>query len=579
MKSLISILFILCFISQSFAQPVWNIQNSGTMSNLNDIQLKSSISGQALLVVGDYGVILKSTNSGFIWETVNSNTTSNLYSIAFRNYNDTGYAVGSNGTIIITLDGGNSWANMVSNTSNTLKDLRIVYSSVKAIAVGENGTFLKLEDNVWTASQIDTVDFNSVTSDLFAITQMTIVGNYGSVLKTTNSGINWRILNSGVTNNLNYISENTIVGDNGTALRVNINLVYAINSGTINDLKALYQSSTFIYKSCGSNGTILNNWHSINSITSVNLNSIIQTDIDNCYVVGNNGTILFTNTFNISPNAKQLNSNNISAWFFNNGNFNHHPDGGNGGFEWPKGENKYARYSSGLLIGAIVNSDTLVTVCDYSSEFFPGQTINGTPQGNGTPDFQVYKLIFNVNDSDRLKWLNTVLGNSDQGAPVYFDSTIMNWKPSDYGNQTMFYSYTDSYDASHTNFAGRTAPLKADIKQINFSFNQPEELKNIIYQEYRIINRSNSQWTNAYINLYTDDDLGETQNDAEGIDTNLSLAYTYNYTNMDPVYGTAPPAVGFVIIRAPTFSTGNINDSVYIIMKEKIRKSEKVSSS
>ncbi len=204
---------------------------------------------------------------------------------------------------------------------------------------------------------------------------------------------------------------------------------------------------------------------------------------------------------------RQLNANNIRTWFKNNGVFNNAPDG-YAGFEWPKGGFKFARNYSGIILCAVTNGDTLITICKYSSEFLPGYTdINGLPHGNGDPDFRTYRLVYNVNDSERTEWPNILLGNSDQGAPVYFDSSAMSWKPVDYGNQTMFYSFTDSYPESHTHFQGSTTPLKADIKQINFSFNQPDELKNIIYQEYRIINRSDHQWSNTYINMFSDEIL------------------------------------------------------------------------
>ena len=259
-----------------------------------------------------------------------------------------------------------------------------------------------------------------------------------------------------------------------------------------------------------------------------------------------------------------LNSNNISAWFFNNGLFNSNVTTPFAGFQWPRPENKYARYSSGHILGAIVDDDTLVTVIEYGSEYFPGYTDNnGNPQGNESPDYKLYKLTHGMNDSDRSLWPNSLLGNSDQGAPVYFDNKTMNWKPDDFGNQTMFYRYTDSYTESHHYNSGSTQPLKIDIKQINFSFNQPEELKNVIYQEYKIINRSNNVWTNAYFNFFTDDDIGDSQNDGVGTDTNLRLTYTYNYTANDYDYGNNPPATGFLIIRAPLQFTGNVNDSVF----------------
>ncbi|MEO8665103.1 MAG: T9SS type A sorting domain-containing protein, partial [Ignavibacteria bacterium] len=188
---------------------------------------------------------------------------------------------------------------------------------------------------------------------------------------------------------------------------------------------------------------------------------------------------------------------------------------------------------------------------------------SGIPHGNGNAEYKIYKLTYDQNDSERINWPNVLLGNSDQGAPVYFDSLTMILKPIDYGNQTMFYSYTDSYPESHTQYSGSTAPLKADIKQINWSYNQPEELKNIIYQEYRIINRSNNVWTNAYINLYSDHDLGDGSDDKAGVDTNVDLTFTYNATNQDGIYGSAPPAAGFVVIRSPLIFTANNNDTVF----------------
>ncbi|HMS33621.1 MAG TPA: T9SS type A sorting domain-containing protein [Ignavibacteria bacterium] len=370
-------------------------------------------------------------------------------------------------------------------------------------------------------------------------------------------------MNSYTTSDLNKVSNyNLIIGNSGTALQINGSVINSIITGTTNNLYGLYSynNSSII---CGANGFVYRNWQHLNTNSNQKLNSVIQTNVDNCFVTGDNGVILYSNTLNITPNAKQLNSNNISTWFINNGLFNHNP-AGSSGFEWPKGEGRFARYTSGSVIGAIVNGDTLVTVCKYGSEYYPGYTDNsGLPQGNGNTDYRIYKMTYSQNDSDRIKWPNSLLGNSDQGAPVYYDSASMQWKPVDYGNQTMFCSYTDSYPESHNQYSGMTSPLKADVKQINWSFNQPEEMKNIIYQEFRIINRSSSVWTNAYLNLYSDDDVGISTDDKGGVDTNLSLTYMYNGSNEDGVYGIAPPAVGFAVIRSPIVFSGNISDTVY----------------
>ncbi|MEO8665104.1 MAG: T9SS type A sorting domain-containing protein [Ignavibacteria bacterium] len=561
---ILTVIFLLSILSNhSISQPVWNYLNSGTTNHLNRIYTKSNVAGQSLLIVGDNGTILRSNFTGLIWETINSNTSSDLRSIEI-DANDKGYAVGSNGTIIKTIDGGSSWAPMQSNTLNNINEIRILNDST-SIAVGDNGTFLILVDDLWITSQIDTTDLNSFSYSYLSPNRMTVVGDYGTILQTTNSGTNWSHLNSNTVNNLNHISmsDNFVIGNNGTALQVNGSSVNVINTGTLNNL---YGKSPpgYLNLICGADGTVIKDWGLLNTNFNWKLNSIIQTRYDNCFITGDDGIILYTNTLNVTPKAKQLNSNYISTWFTNDGSFNRNPSSFNAGFEWPKGENKFARYASGPLLGAIVNGDTLVTVCLYGSEYLPGYTDGGIPHGNGNAEYKIYKLTYNQIDSERLKWPNVLLGNSDQGAPVYFDSSTMTLKPVDYGNQTMFYSFTDSYPESHNQYSGETSPLKADIKQINWSFNQPEELKNIIYQEYRIINRSSDVWTNAYINLFTDDDIGFSSSDEKtGVDTSISLSYTYNGVNEDYTYGFAPPAVGFVVIRSPVFFTGNISDTVF----------------
>src|SRR5207244_2473666 len=74
-------------------------------------------------------------------------------------------------------------------------------------------------------------------------------------------------------------------------------------------------------------------------------------------------------------------------------------------------------------------------------------------------------------------------------------------------------------------------------------------------------NKSSSSWNNCYLAFWTDDDLGEAIDDVMGCDTNFQLGYSYNYSNYDPVYGTAPPAVGTVLLYGGDTYTGNPNDT------------------
>lgn len=243
--------------------------------------------------------------------------------------------------------------------------------------------------------------------------------------------------------------------------------------------------------------------------------------------------------------------NNIRSWFHNNGIFNldsiH-----NSGFEWLKDSMKYAKYVSGIWLGAKVGNDTLITHAWYDSQYLPGFIDdNGNPQGKSDPDYRIYSIVRGDTLSpDYLNW------PADQGA---YTNSI--GKPFFLGTQTMFYSFTDGYEDNHNSIPGNTAPLKAQILQTNWAYSNVN-LRDVIFTEFRIINRSNMNWNNSYFGVFTDDDIGDAYDDASGIDTNRNLTYTYNFDNYDPFYGNAPPSVGLLLLRSPVKYTGNFNDSV-----------------
>ena len=267
---------------------------------------------------------------------------------------------------------------------------------------------------------------------------------------------------------------------------------------------------------------------------------------------------------NSAVTQRELDGNTISTWFRTNGSFNRDPSTGNAGFEWPVNSGKTAKYVSGLWIGAQVDDDTLVSIAGYDYEYLTGYTdSSGNPYGFEDPVYRIYKLTLGVNDNDRLAWPNIALGNSDQGAPMFYDSLLGILKPLDLGAQTMFYLYSDSYKNAHGAQGGSTAPLKADIKQLNFAYNNSgSPLRNIIFSQFTIINRSTSTWNNAYFNIWTDDDLGNGQDDKIGCDSSLKMGYTYNGTNNDGIYGSNPPAVAVLLLKGALKHTGNSSDVV-----------------
>lgn len=246
--------------------------------------------------------------------------------------------------------------------------------------------------------------------------------------------------------------------------------------------------------------------------------------------------------------SKKMNINNIYTWFRNNGSFNRDPSTGNSGFEWPRGMSKFSRYASGLWLGGKVGNDTLMAIAEFDYEYLPGYIDdNGDPQGTNDPNYRIYSF----SDFDTVDYGEWRTIASQQGA--YLNS---NGNPFKMGSQTMFYCNSDGEPSAHGNNAGSTAPLKAQILHTNWAYNIGN-LKDVIFTEYRIINRNNLAWNNFYLSLWTDDDLGNSIDDAVGVDTasDYNLGFTYNFTNNDTEYGAGPPAVGTTLLKGPLVSS------------------------
>jgi photosystem II stability/assembly factor-like uncharacterized protein len=569
MKKIFSVLItVLILCPLLYSQSEWIQMPSGTNEKLNSI-FCNYVTTYDIWIVGNNGTVLKSTDEGTNWTKITLPFTNHFNSIYF-NYL-TGFITGNNGLVLMSTNSGLNWNQLNTGVTTNLKSL-YSYTNNILVSVGDNGLILRTSNfgSSWSTIQSNT------TSNLNKITQNIIAGDNGVILRTPSSGLNWSTIASGTNNNLNDVTRYSpsliyISGNTGTILvTTNSGFNWSILPSNItNNLNSVcIRNTSSNVHSVGQNGQYIKstnsgiNWTGYLIGPNTNLNQILFWNLNLGWVVGDNGVILKNYLEYENDSYKRLDANTISAWYRNNGSFNRNPYNGNAGFEWPKDSRMTARYASGLWIGAIVGGDTLLALAEYDYEYLPGYTDgNGIPQGKNDSNYRVYKLQHNMSSQDRQYWPNSILGNSNQGAPVFFDQISNSWKPIDFADQTMFYRITDSYPEAHTNRAGSTAPLKADVMQINFSFDEPGAVGNTIYMHYNIINKSSQTWNNFYFTIWTDDDVGYAADDKIGCDSSSGLCYTYNGNDNDPVYGTAPPAVGFVEIRGPKYFTGNNNDT------------------
>ncbi|MDX5447853.1 MAG: hypothetical protein LPK47_05680, partial [Bacteroidota bacterium] len=142
-----------------------------------------------------------------------------------------------------------------------------------------------------------------------------------------------------------------------------------------------------------------------------------------------------------------------------------------------------------------------------------------------------------------------------------FDCTL---KETDilYGDQTIWWVYNDRGNIHTETNAGA---LGFEIRAQAFAFATNDEVNNMTFNNYRIINKSTFRLTNTYFSTWFDPDLGNARDDIIGCDIPRGLGYVYNADNNDEGalgYGLNPPAVGFDFFQGPfaDYFDGRDND-------------------
>jgi photosystem II stability/assembly factor-like uncharacterized protein len=149
-------IFVVILVTSSlYSQPQWEQLNSGINTNLMALYFLSDDVGW---VVGDNGVIIKTTNGGTTWNQQTSNTNLDLLSVYFRDELH-GWIGGTGGLLLATTDGGEEW-----NSSTIALSNEKVYS----------------------------VEFIDENTGYAIVGYVDYYGNYyGYILKTSDGGNSW----------------------------------------------------------------------------------------------------------------------------------------------------------------------------------------------------------------------------------------------------------------------------------------------------------------------------------------------------------------------------------------------------
>ena len=121
------------------------------------------------------------------------------------------------------------------------------------------------------------------------------------------------------------------------------------------------------------------------------------------------------------------------------------------------------------------------------------------------------------------------------------------------GDQTIWWVFNDKGNA-HTE-SGSENPIGLEIRAQAFAFTMSDEINNMTFYSYEIINRSTFVLTNTYFSQWVDPDLGYAHDDFVGCDVERGLGYCYNGKATDGpgtgAYSGNPPAIGIDFFQGP----------------------------
>ncbi len=207
-------------------------------------------------VVGNSGIVIKTTNGGIVWENQTGVTTRDLSSVHFTDTQN-GWVAG--GSVLKTTDGGSSWQKQRINGTKVFfvnRDVGWVLGS--SLYRTSNG------GNTWdSTANIDNYFFGSIH---FVSSKIGwAVGKNKMARKTTDGGITWQ------------------VKDNGLVQQYDMRSVFFIDS--LKGWITSWYGSVFQTIDGG------NNWNWVHVSSVEHLNSVYFVDTQNGWVVGNNNKI------------------------------------------------------------------------------------------------------------------------------------------------------------------------------------------------------------------------------------------------------------------------------------------------
>ncbi len=133
------------------------------------------------------------------------------------------------------------------------------------------------------------------------------------------------------------------------------------------------------------------------------------------------------------------------------------------------------------------------------------------------------------------------------------------------GDETLWWVFNDK-----GNFHAETtgAPIGVEIRAQAFGFSTNDEIDDMSFYSYEIINRSTFTLKDTYFSQWVDTDLGDAVDDYVGCDVQRGLGYCYNGDPNDGqgqpwTYGENPPAIGVDFFQGPYIDDDGLDNKKF----------------
>ncbi len=308
-----------------------------------------------------------------------------------------------------------------------------------------------------------------------------------------------------------------------------------------------------------------------------------------------------------------------STAFLMNRVFNYYRNDGSGcrnpfsmageGFEFPKGSGKTLVFNDGIIWGGFFNGEAAPRIGGSCyTGLAPGRILEaGTAtappvaeQWDG-PANRIYRIRRDIHqplpfteqmadliDSTELTYLSRYQTETADSVYAQYCWDWANWPvqfgapfidndqngsydvgadcPSTYGAVQELWYVANDLDSTGTHNLWGCLPIGIEVQKTIWGYDQAGALGNTIFVRTRLINKSGSTIENMVVSQWVDPDVGSPLDDYVGCDTTLNLAFSYNGGSTDAMYGSAVPAVGYLLLQGPTVS-GSAGDTALFDMR------------